>query len=150
LCNENVIVSGLADGVDFEAHLAAVENRGKTIAILGQGVNMISSQPKRDLAEKIIETGGLIVTEHFPDELPTKFSFLNRNRLQSALSEKVFVIESEEKGGTMYTAKKALEQKKELYVFKSKDPQWIMPSGNKKLIEEGARIFDEDLIGNNT
>ncbi len=144
LSKKYVIVSGLAEGIDIEAHKACIGNKGKTIAILGQGINTMDHKKNNDLCEKIITSGGLILSEYPPEQVASNYTFIARDRLQSALSEKVFVIESSIDGGTMHAAMKAREYNKELRVFKSKNTDYILPSGNSLLIQEGAKTFDED------
>lgn len=144
LCKEYVIVSGLAEGIDTQAHKAAVENNGKTISILGQAIDNIFPQKNIELSKKIISGGGLILSEYAPGQATSKYNFIARDRLQSAISEKVFIVESNIDGGAMHTAKKAKEYNKELLTFKSKNKDYQIPSGNLLLIKEGAKTFDED------
>jgi DNA processing protein len=146
LCKNNIIVSGLAEGVDTEAHRATIENNGKTIAILGHGLDIIFPVQNKQLSEDIVKTGGLIISEYPLGQTYSKYTFVARNRLQSALSESVFIVEASENSGTMHTAKKALKYNKELFVFKSKSQDYLLPSGNLKLIHEGAKVFDEDYL----
>ena len=144
LCKNEIIVSGLAEGIDTEAHKAAIENDGKTIAILGHGLDIIFPPSNKSLSKEISTTGGLIISEYPLGQNYSKYTFVARDRLQSALSEKVFIIETNEDGGTMHTVKKALDYNKEVFVFKSKSQDYKLPSGNKKLIEKGLKVFNED------
>ena len=106
LSRENIIIiSGLATGIDTSAHLGAI-SAGKTIAIVASGFNYISTQ-KKDLISQILNSGGAIISEYFPDTPPQKFSFLKRNRLIATLSQATVIIESPEKGGAINTAKTA-------------------------------------------
>lgn len=146
LCKKNIIVSGLAEGIDTEAHKTTIENNGKTIAILGHGLDTIFPFSNKDLSKEIIAKGGLLISEYPPGYAYSKYTFVTRNRLQNALSNKIYIIETDEYSGTMYTAKKAFEYNKEVFVFKSKFSDYILPSGNKILIDKGAKTFNEDLF----
>lgn len=130
-----VIVSGLAYGVDAEAGRGAVDVGGKTIAVLGGGVNKIYPSANIPLANKIIANGGLIVSEYLPDEEPRQYYFPERNRIISGLSKGVVVVEAGENSGSLITATTALEQGREIYVV----PANITSSasyGSNQLIKE--------------
>jgi DNA processing protein len=146
LCKKYIIVSGLAEGIDTEAHRGTLDHNGKTIAILGHGLDMIFPSQNTELAKHIVDKGGLLLSEYLPGQTYSKYTFIARDRLQSALSEQVFVVETEEEGGTMHTAKKALEYGKQLFVFKSADTNYNLPSGNKILINDGVKAFDEEYL----
>ncbi|WP_435138588.1 DNA-processing protein DprA [Formosa sp. A9] len=107
-----VIVSGLAQGCDTMAHTCALENNGKTIAVLPCGLDKIFPKQNRTLAQQILEQDGVLLSEYPPGTAVQKNYFIQRNRLQSALSDGVIIIESEIEGGTMHTFKfaKALQQ----------------------------------------
>ena len=85
----------------------------------------------------------MIISEYPLGQTYSKYTFVARDRLQSALSEKVFIIETNEGGGTMHTAKKALEYNKEVFVFKSNSQDYTLPSGNLMLIKKGAKTFND-------
>jgi len=146
LCKDNIIVSGLAEGIDTEAHKSAINNDGKTIAILGHGLDVVYPPQNKELSRQIVEKGGLVISEYPFGQRHSKYTFVARNRLQSAISDEVYIVEAEEKSGTMHTAKKAKEYGKNLLVFKPKDSEKILPSGNRKLITEGATTFNEDCF----
>lgn len=116
LAKHFVIVSGLATGIDTYAHKYAMEAGGKTIAILGNGINAIYPSVNYELSREIAKEG-LLITEHKPDFRGTIYSYPQRNRLLSAISEGVLVIESGEKSGTMYTVEYALSQGKNVYAL---------------------------------
>ncbi|MGV8168827.1 MAG: DNA-processing protein DprA [Candidatus Nanoarchaeia archaeon] len=145
LCKNNVIVSGLAEGIDTQAHKSTIDNGGKTIAILGNGLDIIFPESNEGLSKQIVKKGGLVMSEYPLGQTYSRFTFIARDRLQSALSEQVFVIETEDTGGTMQTAKKAIEYKKKLFVFKSKQQNIRLSSGNDLLIKNGATTFNEDF-----
>ena len=109
-----VIVSGMATGIDSQAHMGAVDAGGKTIAVLGCGVNICYPMDNSALMVDIMKNGQVI--SEFPfDTPPLKWNFPQRNRIMSGLSHGVVVVEAEEISGTSITAKLALEQGKEVF-----------------------------------
>lgn len=123
LAKKNVhVISGLARGIDTSAHRGAVEENikekrklGKTIAVLGCGLDVIYPPENRDLYMKILEIGGAIITEYPLGSAPTKNHFPARNRIISGLSEGVLVIEAKKRSGTLITVEHALDQGKDVY-----------------------------------
>ena len=115
LCNAGYsIVSGLMYGVDQEAHKLALECGGCAIGILGWGIEAKSEEGADKLIEKIVEGGGLILSE-YPDKTSARtWTFPQRNRIVVALSEKVIVVEAGEKSGSLHTVALARKQGKEL------------------------------------
>ena len=109
------IVSGLATGIDGYAHHATLDNNGKTIAVLGSGLNIITPVSNCDLYDKICNNGGLIISEYPPNANATKYTFPERNRLISGLSKGVLVVEAGEKSGALITADFALEQGRDVF-----------------------------------
>ena len=101
------IVSGLANGVDESAHLSALENNLKTIAVLPSSLDNILPHSNKNLAYEIVENGGLLVTEYEPGSprKPENSNYIARNRIQAGLSKLVFIAQSSIPGGTMTTAK---------------------------------------------
>ena len=109
------IVSGLADGIDTFAHTATVNAKGKTIAVLGSGLNQIYPATNTNLANKIVESGGLLISEHKPNEKPQTYYFPIRNRIIAGLSKAVLITEATEKSGSMHTKNYALEYGREVF-----------------------------------
>ena len=109
------IVSGLATGIDGYAHHATLENNGKTIAVLGSGLNIITPVSNCELYDKILNNGGLIISEYPPNANATKYTFPERNRIISGLSKGVLVVEAGEKSGALITADFALEQGRDVF-----------------------------------
>lgn len=118
LTKENInIVSGLAIGIDTYAHLGAIsiQNQAGTIAVLGSGIDVIYPKENIELARKIIQTGGCIVSEYPLSTKPNKINFPQRNRIISGLSDGVVVVEASEKSGSLITAEFGIEQGKEIF-----------------------------------
>lgn len=133
-----VIVSGLAAGIDAAAHRGALSVNGKTIAVLGSGVNMIYPPENHKLYHEIGEKG-LLLSEYPPHMPPAKGLFPQRNRIISGLSYGVVVVESHQRSGSLITAEWALEQGREVFAV----PGSILSAksaGPHRLIKEGAKI----------
>ncbi|MBU4421877.1 DNA-processing protein DprA [Candidatus Parcubacteria bacterium] len=111
LCNNFVIVSGLAYGVDGLAHKITVDNNGKTIAVLGSGLDNENIYPKTNfnLAQEIVEKGGLLLSEVPPGVGPQVFHFPMRNRIIAGLSQGILIVEGGKKSGTLITAKLGID-----------------------------------------
>lgn len=109
------IISGLARGIDTYAHIGTIEAKGKTIAILGSGLDIVYPTENIKLYNKIIQTGGAIVTEYIVGTKPEKLNFPERNRIISGLSNGILVVEASNKSGTAITVDFALEQGKDIY-----------------------------------
>ena len=143
------IVSGLANGVDQLAHLAALENNLKTIAVLPSSLDNILPKSNTNLAHEIVENGGLIVTEYGPGSprKPENSNYISRNRIQAGLSDLIFVAQSSIPGGTMTTAKFALDYQKKLSVYKSSSNLDIEEyKGNKYLLQAINEKFDFNVL----
>ncbi|KKU14904.1 DNA protecting protein DprA [Candidatus Wolfebacteria bacterium RIFCSPLOWO2_01_FULL_45_19] len=137
--NNCVIVSGLALGIDSAAHQGALDGGGQTVAVLANGLDNIYPAQNENLAKKILETGGAIVSE-YPDGTPSlPHQFLERNRIISGLSIATVVIEAPQKSGALATAGFAASQGREVFVI----PGPISHSnyrGSHALIRDGARL----------
>ena len=142
-----VIVSGLALGVDAAAHLAALRFGGKTIAIMGTGLDKVYPPENLGLAKRIVKEGGLVLSE-FPLGFPLKKeNFPWRNRLVSGISRGVLVVEGRERSGTLITARLAAYQGREVFAL----PGQITDSGSfvpHLLIKQGAKLAEtaEDIL----
>lgn len=143
------IVSGLAIGIDTKAHKTALSRQGRTIAVLGSGIDEQSLFPpeNRGLARRIIESDGAVVSE-YPLGMPAfKEHFPQRNRIISGLTVGTLVVEAREKSGALITARFALEQNRE--VFAVPGPLFSPTShGPHRLIQEGAKLVHsyEDIL----
>jgi len=141
-----VVVSGLAIGCDTSAHQGCLNVNGKTIAVLANGLDTIYPKRNSVLAENILESSGCLLSEYPPDSKIMSNFFVERDRLQSGLSEAVVIVETDLKGGTMHTAKFAIEQNKILACLDHPDNMATSKSnGNKKLILEGKAYPIRDL-----
>lgn len=145
------VVSGLAKGVDAAAHLGCLDAGGLTIAIMAHGLDTVYPAENRKLAERIVESGGCLISEYPSGTRPMRQFFVDRDRLQSGLSLGVVVIETDEKGGTMHTVGFCLEQGRKLacLVHPSGYEGHAKSRGNRKLLREGKAqpISDgEDLL----
>lgn len=131
------IVSGLARGIDTEAHTAALEAGGRTIAVLGNGLNSVYPSENAQLAQRILDSGGLLLSELPPDERPSKFSFPARNRIIAGLSAGALIVEGDMASGAMITASFALEFAREVYAVPGSIYQ-SLSDGPNHLIQNGA------------
>jgi DNA processing protein len=135
--NHVTVVSGMARGVDSVAHDHAMRSGGRTLAILGCGVDVVYPPEHGKLAERIIANGAL-VSDYAPGTPPDSVNFPPRNRIISGLSQVVVVVEAGEKSGALITAKFAADQGREVFAVPGNilAPQSI---GTNRLIEQGAR-----------
>ena len=134
------IVSGLAKGIDAEAHRGCILSEGKTIAVLGNGLDTIYPQENIPLAKKILEKGGAIISEYPLGERPQKQNFPERNRIVSGMSKGVIVVEAKEKSGTLITVDFALEQGRDVFVVPGNINN-DNSKGTNELIKQGAKII---------
>lgn len=135
------VVSGLALGIDALAHRAALDINGRTVAVLGSGLDTQNIYPSanRYLADKIIASGGAVISEFPIGTPPLRHHFPQRNRIISGLALGVLVIEAGEKSGALITAYHALEQNREVFAV----PGTIFSStsqGTNKLIKQGGQL----------
>ncbi|KEI34756.1 rossmann fold nucleotide-binding protein Smf possibly involved in DNA uptake [Francisella sp. W12-1067] len=133
------ITSGLAYGIDTLAHQYALENNLKTIAVIGTGIDVIYPKSNTTLHQNILSNQGLIISEFSLGVEPLRHNFPQRNRIISALSKGVLVVEAAQKSGSLITAELALEQNKEVFAV----PGSIFntsSSGCNELIKKGAKL----------
>lgn len=141
------IVSGLAKGIDSYSHYGSIcaqkENVkccGKTIAVLGNGLDSIYPKENYNLANEIIKSGGSIISEYPCGTKPEKMNFPERNRIVSGLSKSVIVVEAKEKSGTLITVDFALEQGREVFAVPG-NINLVNSVGTNDLIKQGARLI---------
>lgn len=138
LAKHNVnVISGLAKGIDSFAHIGAIYAKGKTIAVIGDGLDRIYPRENIIIAKKIIEYNGCIISEYPIGSPKDKMHFPERNRIISGLSKGVVIVEAKEKSGALITADFALEQGREVFAV----PGNINSKhsvGTNNLIKDGA------------
>lgn len=140
LAQNNIpIVSGMAKGIDSYAHTTAIKERGYTVAVLGCGLDICYPKEHNLLMDKIIENG-LVISEYPPGTKPSNYNFPKRNRLISAISEKILIVEAGEKSGALITAKYARNQNKEILVVPN-NIYSVESKGSNSLILEGEKVF---------
>lgn len=141
------IISGLAKGIDTYAHIGALEAGGNTIAVIGNGLDNIYPYENKKLCERILENNGLIITEYVIGTKPDKLNFPERNRIISALSDGILVIEAKEKSGALITVDFGLEHGKEIFAVPGNINN-INSIGTNQLIKQGANLVTDynDII----
>ena len=145
------VVSGLALGCDTKAHEGCVEADGVAIAVMANGLDRVYPAANRDLADRIVDRGGCLVSENTVGTKLSRWAFAYRDRIQSGLADRVLVIETDVKGGTMHTVNFSRQQGRPLGCI-NHPGQFLTASktrGNQMLIAEGAAtgIADREELG---
>ncbi|HAC15458.1 MAG TPA: DNA-protecting protein DprA, partial [Bacteroidetes bacterium] len=150
VANNVTIISGLAYGIDTIAHQACLNENGKTIAVLGSGIDVIYPISNTYIADEILEKKGLILSEFPPGTKPDYQNFPTRNRIVSGLSLGVLVVETKNEGGSMITANLAFDQNREVFVIphnltnkKGDGCQNLIRGNTGKLVENVEDILTE-------
>ncbi len=150
LTNINII-SGLAKGIDSFAHKGSLAAKGKTIAVVGCGLDRVYPEENKALFNEIIKNGGTIISEYIIGTKPLAKNFPRRNRIISGMSDGLIVVEAREKSGTLITVDFALEQGKNIYAVPGNIDN-LNSYGTNELIKQGAKVVTsmqdilEDLI----
>ena len=138
------IISGLAMGIDTAAHQGALKAGGKTVAVLGRGVNKIYPAQNISLAREIVESGGAVVSEYDHDMPTLPHNFLERNRITSGLALATIVIEAPQKSGALSTAGHAAMQGRDVFVVPGPINQYHY-RGSHELIRDGAILVTSPI-----
>ncbi len=152
LCAELVqygvtVVSGFAVGIDSAAHRGALQGKGRTVAVLGCGLDVNYPMSNRGLREKILPSSGALVTEFDLGTQPAAGHFPQRNRIISGLSLGVVVVEAAHRSGSLITARMALDQGREVFAVPGQAGNFLS-AGPHSLLKDGARLVEsaEDIL----
>lgn len=140
-------VSGLARGIDAEAHRGSVDAGGYTIGILGNGIDIVCPSSSRALARRILGQGGALASEYPPGVPPEAIHFPARNRIISGMARSVVVVQAPERSGALITADYALEQDRDLVVH-AVGLCGVAGAGSRELRDQGATVVRsaEDVL----
>ena len=150
------VVSGLALGCDTGAHRGCVDGKGVGVAVLAHGLDRVYPAGNRELASQLLFQGGCLVSERPVGVKPTRWGFAYRDRIQSGLADRVLVIETDVKGGTMHTVGYSQKHNRPLACISHPDSYMLEPQtrGNQMLIGNGsaaglasARALSEFIVG---
>ena len=139
------VISGLAIGIDAMSHRGNLVSCAPGYAVLGSGIDEVYPSTNRPLAKRILDSGGALISEYPPGTRPAKWTFPERNRIISALSRSVLVVEAPGKSGALITANLALDHGKDLWVASAgcqKSNSMFNREGTVKLVEDGAEIIN--------
>ncbi len=143
-----LIISGLAHGIDTCSHKSALENNLPTVAILGHGLNRLYPAANREIARKIVNSDGALITEFNTTDKPEAKNFVRRNRIIAALADAVIVVESPKKGGSLITAEYAVGYSKEIFTFPgrvgdihSEGCNYLIKTNRASLIENASDLI---------
>ena len=139
LNNELIIVSGLARGIDTVAHMTALQSGGRTIAVVGTGLDVYYPRENSRL-QKYLAKNHLVLTEYGPGEAPLKFHFPERNRIIAGLCRGVIVAQAKIRSGSLITCERAMEEGRDVFAI----PDTILDgesAGCHRLIQEGAKCI---------
>ncbi|MGD1018589.1 MAG: DNA-processing protein DprA [Verrucomicrobiia bacterium] len=142
------VVSGLARGIDTAAHHGALQAKGRTVAVIGCGIDIVYPAENEKLANEIVEKGGAVVTEFPFGVKPDRQNFPMRNRIISGWSLGTVVVEANLKSGALITANQAAEQGRQVFAVPGRADS-ILSRGTNKLIKDGAKLTEdaEDILG---
>ena len=140
------VISGMAMGIDSVCHTAALDAGGKTVAVLGCGVDVIYPKQNEDIYKRLC-SNATIISEYAPGTKATRYSFPQRNRIISGLSLGTLIVESQIKSGAMITAHKTIEQNRDLFAVPGRLGEYNS-TGPNSLIKSGAKAIQsaEDIL----
>ena len=133
-----IIISGLARGIDTFSHMGCLQAQGKTIAVLGSGLDIIYPSENKYLVENIIKNNGAIISEYIVGTTPTKYTFPARNRIISGMSDGVVIVEAKKRSGSLITVDFAIQQGKNVYAIPGNINN-LNSEGTNELIKQGAK-----------
>jgi DNA processing protein len=150
---KSTVISGFMYGVDTEAHQKCLELGGKTIAVLGSGLDEYYPKENDKLYTEILKTGGLVISEYEANFKPTVWSFPQRNRIVAGLTNtSVVIVEAGIKSGSLITAKLAMEQKRKILAVPgpinsktSEGTNYLIKTGGAKILTEPRDIFEDKI-----
>ncbi|MFS8131288.1 MAG: DNA-processing protein DprA [Candidatus Dojkabacteria bacterium] len=138
--NGFTVISGMAFGIDKEAHLGCLQVNGDTIAVLASSPNVPTPANNTDLYKEILDNGGIVLSDAFPGQEVSRWSFAARNRIVAALSQAILVVEAGEKSGALITAELGSKYKKHVFAVPGNTDS-IVSIGTNNLIKSGnARL----------
>ncbi len=149
------VTSGLAKGIDTAAHTAALDAGGRTISVFGTGITNVSPVGNRDLAERIVHEGGLLVSQFFPTATGARWTFGKRNEVTSGISQGTVVIEASKTSGAKMQARLAYEHGKKVFLIESlvESQDWaqsMLKDGKAVLVTQlqdiTERLVDEERL----
>ena len=151
VANKLTVISGFMYGIDTEAHNQCIEMGGKTIAVLGSGLNYLTTVDNDELYTRILESGGLVLSEYEPDFKATAWSFPQRNRIVADLStDGVLVVEAGMKSGSLITARIGREIGKPVFAVpgpinsvSSEGCNWLIKNGQAKMVTEIGDVIEK-------
>lgn len=143
--NNIVTISGMAEGIDGQAHRGSLDGGGKTIAVLAGSVDVIYPQCHEKLYRDILESGGTIVSERPPKTHAKKYFYQQRNRIIVGLSQGTVVVEGKLSGGTSITARRAVDENRDVFAVPGNPLVWQSELPNS-LIAEGAIIVTDATV----
>ena len=141
------IVSGLAEGIDAIAHQTSIDYGNNCVAVLGNGISIVFPASTAPLRTKMVRSGGVVITEYLPDDSYSKSRFVQRNRLQAALSRVVIPIEWSVKGGTAHTIQYAEKYKRPVIFLKNTQGNSV--ESNANLYTSNNNRYFVDALSNN-
>ncbi len=141
------VVSGLAKGIDRYSHEGALKAGGRTIGVLGNGIDVVYPKENSWLFDKILDNHGMIISELSPSQEPAPWLFPNRNRIISGLCFGTVVVQAAKNSGSLITARLACEQGREVYAVPGEATS-PLSDGTNKLIKDGAKLVtcSEDIL----